>query len=1141
MLFLAVPRLFAQADAGITGTVTDNSGAVVAGAAVTVTNQDTNVQQHIETSSAGTYTVRGLNPGTYSVEIVAPGFQRIIKKSIPVQVSTVGSVDFGLVNGSAVEEIQVTADALTLNTTQPQIGSTIDSATFDSLPVEVSGRGRQIDTLQFLAPGTTGNTFSHQVSGGVNFEQEVLYNGIPVPQPETEGMTTNFNPPYDLVGEVRVERTTFSSQFGLGQGAVTYQMKSGTNAYHGSLFEINRNSSFDSVGLGNSPTLGGSGKVPTDHENNYGFTVGGPLSIPKLYNGRNRTFGLYSQEWFKQNQQSIGTSTVPTAQEKKGDFSDFIHTDGTLIPIYDPQTGKPFPGNQISPSRFSANSAALLQYLPDPNRPGSGVNHLTGNVGYLPISFPNIQHVWGFSIDHKISDRQSLHYAQWRNSFNSTNPGSPFVVYPNPLASQQIEPFLGSVFLLNYSNTLTDKLVATAGISWVGELNNQFDASAGFNSPLVSQSNLPPEISFGTSQPGYTSYGTGGTSINRKLGIAIVNNWLWTKGRHTFNIGGEFRRAYQDDHEQQSFGGQFNFSAHQTSIPNPADMAFDSDGNAFASFLLGLPDSAARSNTPELKLRNVDLSPYIQDDIKITPKLTVNLGVRWDIMVPFTENSNEVVYFNPYITNPAAISLSGQQLAGGLSQLGNNGEPSHAITHFGHIGPRVGFAYKLNEKTVVQGGFSLAFLDGGAYEYGTNKVAVGYGNLLTGSFTRNSTHSYTSSYGEWDNNPLPSPQATPYNAGLGTGNTVHAFDTSRDGFAPYSQQWNVNVQRQLPFRTFLTASWVGNRVIHLPSGLNPINQLDPQYLALQGKLGDKFAAGQTQVDGVNLPYANFVNDFGGSATVQQALSPYPQYAGIQNNFEGAGTTYYQGLQVEADKHLSNGLSFLIGYTLSRSMDNTGSGFSIFDGAPLNKYNQKPEYTISGSDEPNTLKVSGTYELPIGPGKQLFNNRGITGQLAGGWKVGFILDYEQGTPFGVGYGSSPLNGFNRPDRVPGVKLATASYSAARRYLLNGKQGNAPQIFNPAAFAITANQYVLGDAVRNYSELRNPNSYNENASLEKGFSFTERYKGILKFDYFNLLNRTYIGGVQTDRSALDFGLYNGNAGGNRQGQVTARLTF
>ena len=229
--------------------------------------------------------------------------------------------------------------------------------------------------LQFLAPGTTGTTFSHRISGGVDFEQEIVYNGVPAPQPETEGYTTNFNPPFEMVSEFRVERSTFSAQFGLGQGALTYQMASGTNRYHGDLFEINRNSFFDSVGFFNGPAWGGSKTPPTDHENNYGFTVGGPISIPKVYNGRDRTWGHYSQEWYKQNNLDTDVSTVPTALEKTGNFTDFVDgKTGALIPIYDPTTGQQFQYNGvlnvIPPNRISPNSATLIPSIPNPDRPG---------------------------------------------------------------------------------------------------------------------------------------------------------------------------------------------------------------------------------------------------------------------------------------------------------------------------------------------------------------------------------------------------------------------------------------------------------------------------------------------------------------------------------------------------------------------------------------------------------------------------------------------------------------------------------------------------------------------------------------------------------------------------------------------------
>jgi len=284
-----------------------------------------------------------------------------------------------------------------------------------------------------------------------------------------------------------------------------------------------------------------------------------------------------------------------------------------------------------------------------------------------------------------------------------------------------------------------------------------------------------------------------------------------------------------------------------------------------------------------------------------------------------------------------------------------------------------------------------------------------------------------------------------------------------------------------------------------------------------------------------------VNDFAGSATVAQALVPYPQYSYIFNNFEGFGTTYYEGAQIEVEKRFSNGLAFLAGYTLSRLWDNTSSGFSSFTAGGINKYNQKPEWAVSNSDEPQTLKVSGTYELPIGPGKQYLNNH-TTGNIVGGWQVGWILDYESGTANGVYENGSPFpNGFNRPDRNPGVSLGTASYSRVRDFFL-GKIGSA-QMYDPSAFTLTPTQYVIGDAQRNYSALRNPAYLMEDFNAKKHFYMGERFQGILSVDYFNAFNRTQFNGPDNNASDGTFGQVTsqGSNISNRQGQVSFRLQF
>jgi uncharacterized protein YgiB involved in biofilm formation len=285
-----------------------------------------------------------------------------------------------------------------------------------------------------------------------------------------------------------------------------------------------------------------------------------------------------------------------------------------------------------------------------------------------------------------------------------------------------------------------------------------------------------------------------------------------------------------------------------------------------------------------------------------------------------------------------------------------------------------------------------------------------------------------------------------------------------------------------------------------------------------------------------------VNDFGGSATVAQALVPYPQYAYIFNNFEAYGTTYYQSAQIEVEKRYSNGLSFLAGYTLSRLMDNTSSGFSSFTAGGINKYNQRPEWAVSNADEPQTLKASGTYELPIGPGKKFLNNR-VTGNIAGGWQIGWILDYEAGTANGPGENGTPFpNGFERPDRNPSVSLSTGSYSRYRDYLV-GKTPNNPAMFNTNAFTPTPSQYVLGNAKRNYGGMRNPPLYMESLNAIKNFSITERWKAILRVDYFNAFNRTQFQGPDNNISDSTFGQVTNKSSQiiNRQGQLELDIKF
>jgi hypothetical protein len=1110
----------AQALQGITGTVTDATGAVLAGAAVTATNDATSVASKTTTNSAGTYQFNDLIPGSYTVKVEASGFSSSVHTNIGVEVSRTSTVNAVMQPGDVQQTVNVTEDVITLNTTQPELGTTIENKVVQELPLQISGgRGRQIDSFIFLAPGVTGSSFSHRINGGVDFESEVVFNGIPMAQSETQGFQTIWNPPFELVNQYDVLRSSFSAQYGLAQGVVTYQTASGTNTYHGDGFEIIRNEFFDARGAYNA-------EVPVDKEHNYGFSLGGPISIPKVYNGKDRTFFHVSFEWYRLNQTDTSFMSLPTAAEKAGNFNG-------VATVYDPTTGKPFPNNTIPISRFSPTSANLLQYMPDPALPG-----LVNNQQSLRGVLPQRQNPWGLTIDHLINDKQSIHWTQWRDKQTSYGTETDAKLpTDNPLTSNTYNPDLGTVFILNYSYAISPTLVMTAGASWLGELNDQLSQRTSTSQIDFAPAPGAPQVSGlyfnGPNSP--TQLGSPWIeSVNRKLGWVIENNWQWVKGKHTFNIGGEFRRTYQDDNECQKCAGSFSFNNNQTA--NPADLT---GGNSFASFLLGTVDSASRVGSQELRLRNKDFSPYIQDDIKFTPKLTVNLGVRWDIMVPFTEEGNHIVYFDPKTINPATGTL------GAATKFGNCDGCAgldRAAIHWGHVSPRGGFSYALSDKTVLQGGLSMNYLDGGAYEYGTSKVAVNFGNLLLGSFSRPSTGSTTAGFGAWDSNIAPEPSPVPFSPSLGVGTQINYLNPAESGRTPYDLVWSFGFQRQLPFQTFLSINYTGNKANHLPSQLNPINQLPVQFLNQYGSaLGNTYATGQTVLNGVTVPFPSFVSTYGSSASLLQALRPYPQYSNIFNNFDFSGASMYNAMQVQFEKRYTNGLSFLVTYNLSRMTSNTNSGFTSFANSSLNKDNQALEWTVDNNDQTNAINIAGTYELPFGKGRKYLDKGGVVDAIVGGWQISPLLTYASGTPLLSGTGGAVY--------VSGDPLGNGCAPCNRANILsrnnimfsyNNVYKGLP-VINAADFS-NPGPWVLGSAPRTLTELRNPFNYNENIALAKYFSFGERVKLKLEIEYFNVLNRVVFGSPNLNLQDANFGrVINSQNNTQRQGQAFLGINF
>lgn len=436
----------------------------------------------------------------------------------------------------------------------------------------------------------------------------------------------------------------------------------------------------------------------------------------------------------------------------------------------------------------------------------------------------------------------------------------------------------------------------------------------------------------------------------------------------------------------------------------------------------------------------------------------------------------------------------------------------------------------------------MNFLDGGAYEYGTHKVAVNYGNLLLGSFTRNSTGSTVAGFGSWDTTAMPYPSLTPFSPGLGVGTQINGFDPINSGKAPYDIVWNIGIQRELPYQMFLSAAYTGNRANFLPGQLNPPNQLAPQYLNQFGSLlGNDFAT-EGPALGIAAPYPNFLTDFP-TANLLQALRPYPQYAGIFNNFDDTGSSLYHALQVQLEKRYTNGLSFLVSYNLSKMMSNTNSGFTSFAATSLNKDNQKAEWSVDNNDQTHMISIAGTYELPFGKGRPFLNKGGITNVILGGWQFSPILTYATGTPLWNGGNSGgavyvagdPLgNGCAPCNRANVISTSNMQFSYNNVY-------KGLPVINKADFS-DPGPWVLGNANRVYPELRNPWQLNENVALAKYFPIGERVKLKLEIEYFNVLNRVIFGGPNLNFNDPNFGLViNSQNNTQRQGQGFLQINF
>ena len=894
LLSLASPAsLHGQAVSRINGTVTDQAEAAIPDAKVTITNVDTSVSQTTTTTSAGTFLVVDLIPGTYSVKVEKTGFKTFVSTNVTVTGGATSTVNASLQPGTVTETIEVVAPAVALQTEQPEIGTTINETLTQDLPQLISGQNRQIDQFIFLTPGVTGTGFSHRINGGVDQQTEIMFNGVPEAFSETAGFTQWNQPPYDSIKDADILTGTFSAQYGLGQGVEQYHTRSGTNVVHGDVFFLYRDDrylaapgAFNDINTNNRGVLD---QPNTNIENNVGFSVGGPVFIPKLYNGRNKTFWFFSYDRFRQSFVPAAV-TLPTQAELSGDFSALTNpSNGKLIPIYVPKSwgsnpalipsgctipgfatpqaaaGQPFPGNKIPTSCFSQVSAGLLKQfpLPTPSNASSEVNNYTPATTSL-----NLETDFSVNIDHNLTSKQAIHGLYWRQHFPSPNNGD---WVNSPLSNENITTVHGRAVDITYSNAFSSRMVLTGGFLYVYQ-GNDFLPPHLLSSPIapVPPSGLAqpltfPSIGFGGGPWEPVSWGPGNglsSTINHKTGYSILGNLLYQKGRHTMNIGVDIRKTHQDDFECGGSGGQpgcsgfLGFTSDITADPNeqvnvcgppsPTNKCVSAPGtntgNGFASYLLGDVTIGGRGGAGNTNLRNSYFAPYFQDDMQIMPKLKVNWGIRWDVAFPFTNDSgtNQLTYFDPNAVNTPEINpATGKPLLGAMAELGTCsacGGFSTMKMDWHHFSPRIGATYQLTPKTVVLGGVSWYWLDTGAFEYGVNKVAVNYGNNLNGVVSIGSPGPQIPGFGQWDTNQLPPLPAVGFSptffngASLLGGAQVHELPQQVN--QAYDEQFVIGIQRELPWNMFLSVSGVHTHDVHLPSTLHS-GQQSLQYSFVQ--------------------------------------------------------------------------------------------------------------------------------------------------------------------------------------------------------------------------------------------------------------------------------------------------------------------
>jgi hypothetical protein len=1123
---LMLPIAMAQTagEGAITGTVTDSSGATVPGATVTAHNVATGVDTTRVTSSAGVYQISPIIIGTYSVTVSAKGFQRFTQENVVINENQTFGLNPVIRVGSQNDSVTVTEAPPQLDTASATLGGTITSSEFANLPVMVAGnQQRDITSFSNLLPGAQPGSRSSLFSGTANRVQEVYLDGIPLTTISQIGDNRPiFNVvPFEGIDQVGALTSGQSAEY-QGAGSVNYSMKTGTNQYHGTVADFVRNTIFDTWGftainattkklVNGVITTVPAGK-PVDHQNELAASFGGPVRIPYLFNGHDKLFFFVAYDKaHARSAPSYTTASGPTTLMQSGDFTEVPYL------IYDPTTQsctgsnctrKPFMGiknglptqNVIPSSMISPISQKMQSYLPAPTVSGIQNNYFGG----VPNGYDN----WLYSArgDYTISPKQTLSGTVTggnRHAVPYTSVTAAGTVLPLPYLASTFSTVAGHWADLSDSYTIKPNLV------------NQFKFGfSNFGGPPVQ--NITQNTQYAANQMGINFSGVpangqavtefptsifGGSNAQQEWGgqsgltavtnttvtetYTAVDNLFWNKGRHNVTVGIQFQWL---QYQSSSYDGPtsnltLNWGTNETAQESGSTYVTNT-GYSYASYLLGAVGSTGITLQPFSVLggRYRPIAPYVQDDFKVNSKLTLNLGLRWDYIPTYTEVQNRYSYLNPNIQNPVTGNL------GALEFAGNNGGPGVSCgcktpvnNYWKNWGPHLGFAYSIDDKTVVRGGFSTLYSHGGgtggAGNAGTGPSQMGFtsapsfpdgaaGPAAGPAFYLNTSAGFSAlglSNSNFGGPGYSVPAITPPGAistTLNVGNTVNssggfvlassapAFaDFYLSGRTPEFNFWNLGIQRQVLKDTTLMVNYAGSES-HFIAGASNMRglqsgQINPIYWAL-GSLLTKPAtaaniaaanviAGANNLPAVNLPYAGYglaanTSSGAGQATIGHMLTWMPQYSSTSDIWGSqSANANYHSVQVSLAQRMSRGLTLNLNYTYSKNLDDAGtmrSGWAIPGNLLLSGKSWKVnriDRSISANSVPQNLAIYGVYNLPFGKGG-IGNDSWLVRNLAGGWTFSGVFTYISGTPLLITSSSctssfQPTAGTCMPDLNP----------------------------------------------------------------------------------------------------------------------------